>query len=248
MKLYLSRKEQYAIAILLIAIIGALFILSYAYGNKSATSEKDSPLFRSQAAATDQHNAATATTPLAEDELAVHVAGAVNKPGLYIFHTGARINDAIKDAGGARSDGYADALNLAAKLHDGDKLYVPTKEEWAKMEEKEGCPPLVESSDATEPQTASTTNPSSPSSASGTDNSNSAHPATDKKALPTEKISINSATKEQLMTLPNVGEVTAQHIIDYRSQNGKFTDISQLMNVPRIGPKTLEKLTPYITL
>ncbi len=63
-----------------------------------------------------------------------------------------------------------------------------------------------------------------------------------------EIVNINIATKEQLMTLPNIGQVTAQTIIEYREANGNFTTKEQLKDVPRIGDKTYEKLEPYITV
>lgn len=62
------------------------------------------------------------------------------------------------------------------------------------------------------------------------------------------KININTATKEQLDTLPGIGEVTAQRIIDYREQHGKFQKIEDIMNVSRIGPKLFEQIKDKITV
>lgn len=61
--------------------------------------------------------------------IVVHVAGAVIDPGVYRIPGAARVVDAIAAAGGASSVGRADALNLAAPLRDGDRVYVPTAEE-----------------------------------------------------------------------------------------------------------------------
>lgn len=61
-------------------------------------------------------------------------------------------------------------------------------------------------------------------------------------------IGVNSASKEDLMALPRIGEVTASNIIEYRQNSGGFTDISELDNVPGIGPKTLENLNGKISL
>lgn len=60
-------------------------------------------------------------------------------------------------------------------------------------------------------------------------------------------ISLNTASKEQLLTLPGVGESTAQKILDYR-QNHSFQSLEQLMEVPGIGEKKFEKLKPYLAL
>jgi competence protein ComEA len=61
-------------------------------------------------------------------------------------------------------------------------------------------------------------------------------------------ININTATKEVLMELPGIGEVKAQSIIDYRTQNGPFTTIEEIQNVSGIGPATFENLKDLITI
>jgi competence protein ComEA len=70
--------------------------------------------------------AATATTGDggAAGTIAVHVAGAVNHPGVVELHTGARVIDAVEAVGGALADGDLDRLNLAAKVTDGQRVYV----------------------------------------------------------------------------------------------------------------------------
>jgi competence protein ComEA len=70
--------------------------------------------------------AAPASTPSAR-MIYVHVAGAVNRPGLYRLVLGARVDDAVRAAGGATGEADLDSLNLAAKVHDGDKVLVPKR-------------------------------------------------------------------------------------------------------------------------
>jgi competence protein ComEA len=141
----------------------------------------------------------------------VDVAGWVRKPGVYEFHEGDRVIDAIEAAGGARSGAGLDALNLAAPLADGTQIVVQKQSAVAS-----GGAPV----------------------ASGSTGS----------VATTTKININTASAEELDTLPGIGEVYAQRIVDYRTQNGPFSSVDQLEDVSGIGPATLENLRPYVTV
>lgn len=61
-----------------------------------------------------------------------------------------------------------------------------------------------------------------------------------------ELLNINTASAEELQTLPNIGVQMAQRILDYRERHGKFTSVEALQNVKGIGAKTLEKLRPFV--
>jgi len=63
---------------------------------------------------------------------------------------------------------------------------------------------------------------------------------------PQEKIDINRAGKDELIRLPHVGPARAAAIVNFRRQNGDFTDIAELRRVPGIGPKLFERLVPHI--
>lgn len=66
--------------------------------------------------------------------------------------------------------------------------------------------------------------------------------------IPDRKVNINTADKDALMTLPGIGEVLAERILDYRAANGPFTSLSDLMMVEGIGEKRMDAIWDYITL
>ncbi|MBN2848102.1 MAG: helix-hairpin-helix domain-containing protein [Coriobacteriia bacterium] len=91
------------------------------------------------AAGTDERGEAGAggdASPGLEDageaaQVVVHVAGAVNSPGVYSLPSGSRVTDAVSAAGGPATDAAVHVLNLARLLADGEQVYVPTQEEAA---------------------------------------------------------------------------------------------------------------------
>jgi comEA protein len=64
----------------------------------------------------------------------------------------------------------------------------------------------------------------------------------------TEKINLNTATTEQLQTLPGVGPATAKSIVDHRTKVGKFTKIDEIINVKGIGEKKFQKIKERLVL
>lgn len=212
MRWYFSRREQVVMVSLLLIIMIALLIVSYSYGVRRADKLQG-----------DFFDDTTITTSAAKPTtIMVHVSGAVQKPGLYQFPSTARVNDALEKAGGAREDADTEALNLAEFLHDGEKVYLPSKNESA--------------------DTAPETKTNSVKPASSKKNS------TKTPATPKKRIAINSANASELATLPGIGPTTAQRIIDYRSKHGPFRDTRELLNIPRLGVKTYKELEPFITL
>ncbi len=251
MRLYFSRAEQYVVFVLLLAVLGGLFVLSYAYGRKQREAAT-ATAFLEQPDAAEAGSPAITPDTAPSQELVIHIIGAVKQPGVYRFFPGARVDDAIRQAGGARTDGYADALNLAARLEDGMRICVPTRAEWTKMTAATPLPPLVVAGSPdpihTPPDSAALTSLPTTDATSGAIAAGGSPARTGPKPLPTGKIALNTAGAEQLMTLPGIGPVTAQRILDYRAQQGKFTDLSQLLDVPGIGPKTYEKIEPHVML
>jgi competence protein ComEA len=67
-------------------------------------------------------------------------------------------------------------------------------------------------------------------------------------AAPGGKVNLNTATEEQLESLPRVGPAMAAKILAWRTQNGRFTSIDDLMNVSGIGQKTFDGLKDLVTV
>lgn len=147
----------------------------------------------------------------------VHVSGAVNQEGVVELKPNSRILDAIEKAGGTKEEASMDDINLAYKVEDGMKIHILTKQE--KEEAKE---------------TYVTTE-------SGISIENEQVPSTQK-----EKINLNTATQVQLETLPGIGPSTAIKIIDYRTENGKFSNIEDLKEVSGIGDTKFEKVRELV--
>jgi len=76
----------------------------------------------------------------------------------------------------------------------------------------------------------------------------STHPTASTEAVTAFPININSASKEDLMKLPGIGEVLAQRILEYRASNGPFQSVTALMYVEGIGEQRVEELLDYATV
>lgn len=156
---------------------------------------------------------------LEEDVVYVYVCGAVNCPGVYKLKPDARVYEAIEAAGGLSTDAAAEYVNQAQKVEDGVQIYVPDKEE-AEQGLESGLGSTPGGSMAAE---------------SGADTASA-------------KININSATVEELKTLPGIGDAKAQSIVSYRQANGMFQGIEDLMNVEGIKSGVFDKIKDKITV
>ena len=173
-----------------------------------------------------------------ESLLTVHVCGAVRREGVYSLPAGSRIRDAVDAAGGFSGDADRSCLNLAMKIEDAWQIRVPTKEEAEALRLEQGR------------SGAGTAVPGASPGLSGTSGLQGAGTAKDEagKGNQEEKINLNTASKEQLMKIPGVGEAKAQRIIEYREQNGRFEAIEDLMKVPGIKDASFQKMKDYITV
>lgn len=155
-------------------------------------------------------------------QIVVDVDGAVAHPGLYKLPPGSRVQAALAAAGGLSPQADAHRINRAAKLHDGQKLYV--------LSQGENAPPQAASGgQSCEGQACTSTD----GGVAGSD--------TEGQGL----VNINTANATQLTQLPGVGPAIAQKIIDYRTANGSFTSVDDLTKVPGIGAAKLAQIKSH---
>lgn len=143
------------------------------------------------------------------DTVFVHLCGEVKNPQVYEIGAGSRIIDVVQQAGGFTKQAAKDAVNLAQKVEDGQKIYIPSKQEI-----KEGSSSLPEQ----------------------------------KGEEQDSLVNINTATKEELMTLTGIGEAKANSIIAYRETNGSFQKIEDLKKIEGIKDGVFEKVRSLIKI
>lgn len=197
------------------------------------------------------------------DEFYVEVKGAVNSPGVFKVNNDNIINDVITMAGNFKSNAYTNNINLSKKVSKEMVIYVYTNYEYNAIlnERKENtkkvidtkdticsCPDVDISSCIDKGASIITSDENNSSS----DNNEEEKPNEEVKTNETDnsesKVNINTASKENLMSLSGIGEAKAQKIIDYRNENGLFTSIEQIKNVNGISEKVFEQIKEFITI
>ena len=168
-------------------------------------------------------------SPAGPSVLVVHVAGAVSTPGVVRVPSGSRNADAVDAAGGAAPDADLTAVNLAAPLQDGAMVIVPRM--------GEGAPAPVAGADGSAGGSGS-------GPGTGVDPGSGPGSGTEAGAL----VNINTASLQELDALPRVGPVTAERIIAWRDEHGRFARPEDIDAVPGIGEAMLAALLPLITV
>lgn len=166
--------------------------------------------------------------------LGVHICGAVQNPGVYFLEQGQRVCHAIEMAGGLKEEADGDYINQALLLEDGMKITIPTKEEIRQKEmaeEQQESMSYVQTTKDYVEQSSNTDYLSTQSSKdSGFD----------------DKVDLNTADEALLCTLPGIGESRAKSIITFRTKNGPFEKIEDVMKVSGIKEAAFEKIKDLI--
>lgn len=170
-----------------------------------------------------------------KNKIVIYIIGEVKKEGVYELEEDSRISDAIEKAGGTKENADLSQINLAYKIEDGMRIYIPKKGELVQNKEKiEDKTQEVVTGKSTDTTTSTQVN------ANSSTNKNS--------KTNIEKININKATQTELETLPGIGPSTAEKIMAYRKENGNFKNIEDIMNVNGIGESKYSKIKDLISV
>ncbi|MGW5678520.1 helix-hairpin-helix domain-containing protein [Streptomyces sp. NPDC003860] len=149
--------------------------------------------------------------------IVVDVSGKVRQPGVLKLPAGSRVADALMAAGGPKEGADLTGLNRARVLMDGEQVLVGVP-----------LPP------GAAPPGGPHGDPAGAAAGSGPG------------ARPPGPVSLSTATVQQLDTLPGVGPVLAQHIVDYRTEHGGFRSVDELREVDGIGARRFADLKPLV--
>lgn len=152
------------------------------------------------------------------EEMVVQAAGAVGRPGVYRLPEGSRVDDLVREAAGLTPEADPDRVNLAAPLHDGERIWIPRVGE-------EDAPEVVAGSGG-----------------------GPAPPGGDGSAAAAGPVNLNTATASDLEALPGIGPATASAILAHRDQIGSFGSVDELIDVRGIGDAKMEQLRPLVTV
>ena len=167
------------------------------------------------------------------ETIKIHISGEVKYNGIIELDEGARIDDAIKIAGGLTENADISEVNLAYTLLDGQKWYIPTVGVAAHSDPQINDKNVVGVAPLGDPQIITTEN------GEGIiqDNQNNIL-----------KININTATQTEFETLPGIGPSLAYKIVEYRNQNGKFKTIEDLKKVSGIGENKYKQIESFVKI
>ena len=242
-KFYLEKYKLYIIiGMSSIVFIGMLLIILFSdksFNEEIIVAEKKSALIKEEI-----KEEVKIENEKINSEIRVDVKGYVENEGVYSLEEDDRVIDAIDKAGGFKEGANTEYINLSKKVVDEMVIIIYSNDEVSKFKEEEKqiiyieykceCPDNINDACINENDVVNT---------NGTSNNKENVTEKDDKS-----ISINTATKEQLMTLNGIGESKANNIIKYREENGLFENLEDIMNVSGIGESAYSKIKDYIKL
>ena len=195
-----TKKKKLSRIIAVLLVIG-LVVAIYFIWHTSPTSTTST----STASVSQQNFSSGGTSAPTTDGIKVYVVGAVKNPGLYTLATGARVYDLLQAAGGTLPKANLVAINMAAKLSDGQEVYVTLIGE---------TPPTYVGG---VPGTGA-------SGTAGTGNTSGGNTSG-------QLININTASVDELSQGLHISKKSAQAIVDYRTQHGDYSSVDELAQV-----------------
>ena len=161
----------------------------------------------------------------------VDIKGEVNVPGIYSLTSDSRVIDVIEKAGGLTEQADTSVINLSKKINDEMVIIIYSAQEVREFEKTKEKEKQVEEKCIQKD-----------------DNSLKNDACIITNTVPTGKVNINTASKEELMTLNGIGEAKANDIIKYRETNGNFETIEDIKKIEGIGDSIFAKIQEDITV
>lgn len=221
---YRYRKQILGISILLLLLMGGIisfFVFRTTEGKEKAKEKK-------QNIAVEWKKEEKEEEP--KETILVDIKGAIITPGTYEVELGVRVIDVIQKAGGLREDADTSVINLSKKVEDEMVIFIYTQEEvlqFAKTKEEE------------QEKLKACINANEVKNGACREEQDTSH---------TGKINLNQASKEELMSLPGIGESKAEEILRYREEHGGFQTIEEVKNVNGIGDNLFAQIAENLTL
>lgn len=166
----------------------------------------------------------------------VDIKGEVKKPGTYKMNKEDRVIDVIEKAGGLTSNASTVANNLSKKVTDEMVIIIYSKTEIKNFTKTKELEESISTSCNNNSNNYNNTN------------SSCAKTPTNEEIKKDSKVSLNKATKEELMSIKGIGESKAESIIKYRKENGLFKSLEELKDISGIGNSVYDKIKDYLTL
>lgn len=189
-------------------------------------------------------------------EVRVDIKGAINKPGVYTLSSSSIIDDVIKLAGGLKKNADTSNINLSKQIENEMVIRIFTSTEIKNNKTNNIVTCEVKKEDLTSCSNASIITIDKDNSSNKENTNNNKENVNDESinVSPNDKdnnkislININTASKEDLMTLTGIGEAKANNIIEYRATS-PFEKIEDIKNISGIGDQAFEKIKDYITV